>query len=97
MKRYSENYQFTIDPKNEKELKKLKDLRQNIKETNEEFKAAKFDIRYKVAVRGRLGKNNPAAKKYAAFGVYVGKKWSRMIDLKDAVRWDIYVYPTEVN
>ena len=67
--RYSENYVFTAKATSADDLQKIKTLRQTVKAINHmqsqyEKDTGQEQTRYRVCLRGRLGKNNPNAWKY---------------------------------
>ena len=67
--RYSENYVFTANAKSADDLAKIETLRQTVKAINLMQRQYEKDVdqtqtRYRVCLRGRLGKNNPNAWKY---------------------------------
>ena len=62
--RYSENYVFTAKATSADDLQKIKTLRQTVKAINHmqsqyEKDTGQEQTRYRVCLRGRLGKNNP--------------------------------------
>ncbi len=81
MKNRSSAYRFTFARGDVVGQQKLDDLRKEMSNTG-----------YRVCVKGRLGKNNPAAVKYqerakrVRFGAY------QTILLADAAIFDVYVY-----
>lgn len=78
--RTSTNYVATLDPNSTFDMEKLQIIRNTIKTLNK-FNTNKF----KVSIKGRLGKNNPNAFKY---------KNKRVVTIKqeDAARYDVYIY-----
>jgi hypothetical protein len=76
----TENYVMTIDPKSTVEMEQLASIRATVKTLNKINKQS-----FRVSVKGRLGKNNPAAVKYKNMGIVT-------IALADAVRYDIYIH-----
>jgi hypothetical protein len=97
--RYSTSYIFSYNPSDENDVKKLKELKQRIKNQN---KTA--DVKQRVVLAGRLGKNNPSAVKYRKGGEYSSKQkpswfpsWYgghpyQTIRVADAAYFDVYVY-----
>ena len=97
---YSENYVFTADAKSADDLAKIETLRQTVKTINHmqcqyEKDTGQRQTRYRVCLRGRLGKNNSNAWKYQmrqkAYTGY-GARPYQMIRLSDAAYFDVYVY-----
>ena len=98
--RYSENYVFTANAKSADDLAKIETLRQTVKAINHmqcqyEKDVGQTQARYRVCLRGRLGKNNPNARKYQErqknYTGY-GARPYQMIRLSDAAFFDVYVY-----
>jgi len=74
---------------------KLMNLQQKIQEVNEIEKpivygALKFVKRYRMVIRGRLGKNNRHAHLYAKGGE-LHRRSAQTIKLEHASRYDIYI------
>ena len=98
--RYSENYVFTAKAASADDRQKIETLRQTVKVINYmqsqyEKYTGQQQTRYRVCLRGRLGKNNPNAWKYkmrqkAYTGC--GAHPYQMIHLSDAAFFDVYVY-----
>ena len=78
--RFSKSYQFTGYDGDVESHFRLADLRKAVKSINRLSKDKKF----RVEVRGRLGKYNPAYQEY--------KTKTGYIRLIDATRWDVYLY-----
>ena len=78
--RTSSNYMFTFNRGDVDGVNRLKELRKQYAGSG-----------MRVCVKGRLGKNNPAAATYKAKAKY---KWNayQTINLADAARFDVYVY-----
>ena len=76
----TENYVMTVDPKSTTDMEKLAAIRATVKTMNKIHKES-----YRVCVKGRLGKNNPAYPKYR-------NRSCVNISLADAVRCDIYIH-----
>jgi hypothetical protein len=76
----TENYVMTIDPKSTVEMAQLASIRAVVKTFNKINKES-----YRVCVKGRLGKNNPAYPKYR-------NRSCINVSLADAVRCDIYIH-----
>ena len=98
--RYSENYVFTAKAASADDLQKIETLRQTVKTINHmqrqyEKDTGQQQTRYRVCLRGRLGKNNSNAWKYQmrqkAYTGY-GARPYQMIRLSDAAYFDVYVY-----
>jgi hypothetical protein len=98
--RYSENYVFTAKATSADDLQKIETLRQTVKTINHmqrqyEKATGQQQTRYRVCLRGRLGKNNSNAWKYQmrqkAYVGY-GARPYQMIRLSDAAYFDVYVY-----
>lgn len=83
MKARTSNYMFTFDFNSVDDAFRLDTLRKAIKTLNKT--RAPGMPRLRVTVRGRLGKNNPAYANYR--GRFYGQ-----VDMKDAVRADVYVH-----
>ena len=98
--RYSENYVFTAKAASADDLQKIETLRQTVKAINHmqrqyEKDTGQQQTRYRVCLRGRLGKNNPNAWKYQMRQkAYTGRGAHpyQMIRLSDAAYFDVYVY-----
>jgi len=98
--RTSTSYVFTANAKSADDLAKIDVLRQTVKAINYmqrdyEKDTGQEQARYRVCLRGRLGKNNPNAwkykirqKKYTGYGA----RPYQMIRLGDASHFDVYVY-----
>ena len=98
--RYSENYVFTAKATSVDDRQKIETLRQTVKVINYmqsqyEKSTGQQQTRYRVCLRGRLGKNNPNAwkyqmrqKTYTGYGAHP----YQMIHLSDAAYFDVYVY-----
>lgn len=82
--RKSKGYQFTGYAGDPEYYTKLAELRKAIKGVNKASSKQKF----RVEVRGRLGKNNPAYKSSYK------NTWNETsyIRLADATRYDVYIY-----
>ena len=78
--RTSSNYVFTFDRGDVDGMNRLKAIREQY---------AGSDMR--VCIKGRLGKNNPAAATYKAKTKYKRNAY-QTINLADASRFDVYVY-----
>jgi hypothetical protein len=76
----TENYVMTVDPKSTVEMAQLASIRTTVKTLNKINKQS-----FRVSVKGRLGKNNPAAAKYKNTSIVT-------IALADAVRYDVYIH-----
>lgn len=97
--RTSTSYVFTANAKSADDLAKIDALRQTVKAINYmqrdyEKDTGQEQARYRVCLRGRLGKNNPNAWKYKIrqFGNSAIRNPYRMIRQADAAYLDVYVY-----
>jgi len=91
---------FTAKAASADDLQKIETLRQTVKAINHmqrhyEKDTGQQQTRYRVCLRGRLGKNNPNAWKYqmrqkAYTGC--GAHPYQMIHLSDAAYFDVYIY-----
>jgi len=73
-------YRFTIDPINKDDQRILKELRAHISESNK-----KGEIKRRVELKGRLGKNHPKKLKYSNYG-------SHRVKFEDSQWIDVYIY-----
>ena len=91
MKRYSTSYQFTVDPMSTSDMERVKSLKEFVKNMNAQFPNNEA---LRVCLKGRLGRNNPNAFKYHKGGERrgYGAHAYQSISLKDASRYDVYVY-----
>ena len=98
--RTSTSYVFTANAVSADDLQKIETLRQTVKAINHmqrqyEKDTGQRQTRYRVCLRGRLGKNNSNAWKYQmrqkAYTGY-GARPYQMIRLSDAAYFDVYVY-----
>lgn len=96
--RFSEGYMFTL-PTNEIDTSDmLKQVRYRAKELNKSqvFDPAKgYKVRYRVLLRGRLGKNNPNAYLYARGGKLY-RLSSQDIKIEHSTRVDVYLRKVRV-
>lgn len=70
---------------------RIKLIRAEISKVNAQLRASGSKIRYRVSVKGRLGKGNSNAHHYH----YGGRHWRRSsIDIRHehSTRFDVYVY-----
>lgn len=79
-RRYSTDYRFTIDLNKSKDVKILDQLKAYIKQVNKNSY-----VKQRVCLKGRLGKDNPAAPKYK-------NKYCYTVVKADAAHFDVYVY-----
>jgi hypothetical protein len=95
VKKRTDNYVMTVDPMSVTDAEKVSALRKTISAMNKvERKRVARKLQYsgvrenpivwRVCLKGRLGKNNPAAAKYK-------DQWIQSIKLEDATRIDVYV------
>ena len=94
--RASTSYVFTANAKSADDLAKIDALRQTVKAINYmqrdyEKDTGQEQARYRVCLRGRLGKNNQNAWKYKIRQIGYQNPY-RMIRLADAAYFDVYVY-----
>ena len=81
------NYQFTGYDGDAESYMRLAELRKAIKTINK-LSTRKDGKKYRVEVRGRLGKYNPAYEE-SYKNTWNGTSYIR---LADATRWDVYLY-----
>ena len=81
------NYVTTIWPNDLPSIVVLAAIRTAVKTVNADLKWLGLDLRYRVCVNGRLGKNNPNAPKYRRGGTLRPQR----IRLEDAGYADVYV------
>ena len=79
------NYQFTGYEGDTESYMRLAELRKAVKAIN---KLANGSKKFRVEVRGRLGKYNPAYEE-SYKNTWNGTSYIR---LADATRWDVYLY-----
>jgi hypothetical protein len=89
MKKRTENYIFTADPMSVNDMQQIEIVRKTVATSNMIAKQrAKYaDVKpviYRVCLKARLGKSNPAYAKYK-------NQWIKSIKLEDAQRLDVYV------
>jgi len=89
--RTSKAYLFTADVLCVSEMQEIERVRSAIAITNKNIRdrakrtGNKKPITYRVCLKARLGKNNPAASKYR-------NQWIQSIRLEDAQRIDVYIW-----
>jgi len=89
--RKSSSYLFTADVLCVSEMQEIERVRKAIAITNTFIRdnakrtGNKKLITYRVCLKARLGKNNPAASKYR-------NQWIKSIKLEDAQRIDVYIW-----
>lgn len=89
MKQRTPNYIFTADPMSVNDMQQIEIVRKTVRTSNmiakqrAKWKGEKPVI-YRVCLKARLGKNNPAYAKYRG-------QWVKSIKLEDAQRIDVYV------
>ena len=81
----SNSYQFTADVNDINSMFKIYELRNTIKSVN---KISPNGQKFRVEVRGRLGKNNPAYE--AQYKRH--RNGTSYIHLENATRLDVYIY-----
>ncbi len=87
----SSSYLFTADVLCVSEMQEIERVRKAIAITNTFIRdnakrtGNKKLITYRVCLKARLGKNNPAASKYR-------NQWIKSIKLEDAQRIDVYIW-----
>ena len=91
----TEAYRFTIDLRDENDMKYLHDFRGMVKSSNKISK-----LKHRVELKGRLGKNNPNSQKYRDDYNHRGPGWKQgayqRIRLEDAQFADVYLYEKSV-
>ena len=75
----TDSYIFTADPLSGEDMRMIDVVRKTVKTTN-----LFSEKKYRVCLKARLGKNNPA---YASYK----HQWIKSIKLEDAQRIDVYV------
>jgi hypothetical protein len=90
MKKRTSSYAFTADVNSVTDMQQIDFLRKSISIINKSAKeSAKYSGQkpklYRVSLKARLGKSNPAAAKYK-------HQWIKSIKLEDAVRLDVYIH-----
>jgi hypothetical protein len=83
------NYIFTADPVSVNDMQQIEIVRKTVRTSNALAKQrAKWSgekpVIYRVCLKARLGKGNPAYSKYR-------NQWVQSIKLEDAQRIDVYV------
>lgn len=83
------NYIFTADPMSVNDMQQINIVRKTVRTSNVLAKQrAKWTgekpVIYRVCLKARLGKKNPAYAKYRG-------QWIQSIKLEDAARIDVYV------
>jgi hypothetical protein len=89
MKQRTDSYIFTADPMSVNDMQQIEIVRKTIAVANKRARAsAKWSLTtpkiYRVCLKARLGKGNPAYAKYRG-------QWVQSIKLEDAQRIDVYV------
>lgn len=74
------------------DMLQLQEVRKMVSNLNKSLKEDGYRYRFKVSLRGRLGKNNPNAEKYRLAGHYPAFNRYQMIKLADATRVDAYIH-----
>lgn len=76
------------------DMLQLEEVRKMVSNLNKSLKSDGYKYRFRVSLRGRLGKNNPNAEKYRAGGryKYFGSHNYQMIKLADAQYVDAYIH-----
>lgn len=97
MKQRTDSYIFTADPLSANDMQQIELVRKTVRVTNQR---ARQDAKwrgetpklYRVCLKARLGRNNPAADIYRNKTTYWGRKGDyQSIKLEHAQRIDIYV------
>lgn len=95
MKKRVDNYVMTVDPLSVSDMEKVSVLRKAVTNMNKlqraqahlnfmYTRAPSKPVLWRVCLKARLGKKNPAAAKYK-------NQWVKSIKLEDAARIDVYV------
>ena len=103
MARNSTDYLFTVTELNDERIAeaKLNDLFMGIEDSIQEMNAKQkclhvlYKRRYRVIIRGRLGKDNPNAHLYRVGGKYY-RSSSQDIRHEHATRFDVYLREVRV-
>ena len=76
------------------DMLQLAEVRKMVSNLNKSLKSDGYEYRFRVSLRGRLGKNNPNAEKYRHAGNYhgFGGHPYQMIKLADASHVDAYIH-----
>lgn len=86
-------YVFTADPLSCDSMQQINGVQATIRAVNAYHKLVGNPCRLRVTLKGRLGKNNPAAAKYRyATRPYPWSNPYRTISIADAQRIDVYVH-----
>ena len=88
--RYSKSYLTTVDS-TPSALDRIDRIRDLLRLINTGVRLAGGDTTYRLFVRARLGKNNPARALYARGGA-LHRRTSQDIKREHGVRFDLYVY-----
>jgi hypothetical protein len=89
MNRRSDNYVGTVNHDTDG-ARRIELVRETISKVNAQLRANGSPTRYRVLVKGRLGKDNPAAKEYRRGGKHW--RWSSItIRAEHSTRFDLYV------
>ena len=88
--RYSKSYYSTVDS-TPSALDRINRIRDLLRLINTGVRLAGGDTTYRLFVRARLGKNNPARALYARGGA-LHRRTSQDIKREHGVRFDLYVY-----
>lgn len=93
MKQRTPNYVFTADALSVADFNKIQTIRETVSILNKIARQTaqytnKDPVIYRVTVKGRLGKNNPNARKYRD-----SRCWNayQTIKLEDAAYYDVYI------
>jgi hypothetical protein len=89
MKQRTDSYVMTADPMSVNDMQQIEIVRKTVRTSNTLAKQrAKYSgitpVLYRVCLKARLGKGNPAYAKYR-------NQWVQSIKLEDAQRIDVYV------
>lgn len=94
-KRTSSGYVFTADPLSSDSMQQINLVQASVRAVNTLNKLTSNPKRFRVSLKGRLGRNNPAAIKYRrlpSLNYYPCTSPYRTIKLADAQRIDVYVH-----
>jgi hypothetical protein len=89
-------YVFSADPLSCDSMQQINTVQRTVRAINARNKLTGNPKRFRVSLKGRLGKNNPNAVKYRrvkgwATGYYTGNTY-QTIRLADAQRIDVYIH-----
>lgn len=89
----TDRYIGTFHYDSAEDMLELDEIKKMVKNLNKMLRESGYKYRFRVALRGRLGKNNPKAEKYREKGhIFYRSNRYQMIRLEDAQRVDAYIY-----